>query len=277
MIVWLASYPKSGNTWVRGFIASLIYTKDGNSSFKNLSNISQYPLRSHFINLCKNLKDISEIKKFWHHSQDIINLDKKIKILKTHNALLNIRGDNFSSTKNTLGVIHIIRDPRNVVSSIKNYYSLNNYEDAKKFIFDENRVIQGNYDLADFPISTLISSWGVHYRSWSRVKKNYLKIKYENLINNPDKEFTKIANYLSELLKISFSEEKIKKSINSNSFESLKNQETINGFSESSNSGKPFFNLGPNNRWEKLIDEKIVKEIEIKFNEEMKELKYIGP
>jgi len=34
MIVWLASYPKSGNTWVRGFIASLIYTKDGNSSFK---------------------------------------------------------------------------------------------------------------------------------------------------------------------------------------------------------------------------------------------------
>ena len=142
MIIWLASYPKSGNTWVRSFIGSLLYTKDGNSNFANLYNISQYPLKSHFSNICKDLKDINEIKKYWELSQEIINLDKKIKIFKTHNALLNIRGNLFSNSKNTLGVIHVVRDPRNVISSIKHYYSLDNYEAAKKFIFDENRVFQ---------------------------------------------------------------------------------------------------------------------------------------
>ena len=274
MIIWLASYPKSGNTWVRGFIGSLLYTRDGNSNFINSSNISQYPLKSHFSNICKDLKDINEIKKYWELSQDIINLDKKIKIFKTHNALLNVRGDIFSNSKNTLGVIHIVRDPRNVISSIKHYYSLDNYEVAKKFIFDENRVIQGDYRLDNFPISTVISSWGVHYRSWNNVKKNYLLIKYENLVKNPYKEFKKISDYISHLFKINFLEEKIKKSIETNSFENLKKQEKINGFSESSANGKNFFNLGPENKWEKMIDKKIAEEIKVRFKDEMKNLNY---
>ena len=274
MIIWLASYPKSGNTWVRSFIGSLLYTKDGNSNFANLYNISQYPLKSHFSNICKDLKDINEIKKYWELSQDIINLDKKIKIFKTHNALLNVRGNIFSNSKNTLGVIHIVRDPRNVISSIKHYYSLDNYEAAKKFIFDENRVISGDYSLDNFPISTVISSWGVHYRSWTNVKKNYLLIKYENLVKNPYKEFKKISDYISHLFKINFLEEKIKKCIETNSFENLKKQEKINGFSESSANGKNFFNLGPENKWEKMIDKKIGEEIKQRFKEEMKNLDY---
>jgi len=275
MIIWLASYPKSGNTWVRSFIASLLYTNDGNSNFKNLSKISQYPLKSHFVNLCNNLKNVQEIKKYWHLSQDIINLDKKIKFLKTHNALCNIGGDNFSSIKNTLGVIHIVRDPRNVISSIKNFYSLKDYETAKEFIFDESRVIQGDYNLDNFPISTPILSWSAHYRSWNTVKKNYLIVKYENLIEKPDIEFERVAKYLSKLLKINFPKEKIKKCIYSNSFEKLKNQEKKFGFSESSMNKKSFFDLGPNNRWEKIISEKIAKEVEKRFYKEMKELNYI--
>jgi len=274
MIIWLASYPKSGNTWVRGFIGSLLYTRDGNSNFINLSNISQYPLKSHFSNICKDLKNINEIKKYWELSQDIINLDKKIKIFKTHNALLNVRGNIFSNSKNTLGVIHIVRDPRNVISSIKYYYSLDNYEAAKKFIFDENRVISGDYSLDNFPISTVISSWGVHYRSWNNVKKNYLLIKYENLVKNPYKEFKKISDYISELFKTNFLDEKIKRSIETNSFENLRKQEKINGFSESSANGKNFFNLGPENKWEKMIDKKIAEEIKVRFKEEMKNLNY---
>ena len=274
MIIWLASYPKSGNTWVRSFIGSLLYTKDGNSDFANLFNISQYPLKSHFSKICKDLKDIDEIKKYWELSQNIINLDKKIKIFKTHNALLNVRGNIFSNSKNTLGVIHIVRDPRNVISSIKHYYSLDNYEAAKKFIFDENRVISGDYSLDNFPISTVISSWGVHYRSWNNVKKNYLLIKYENLVKNPYKEFKKISDYISGLFKTNFLDEKIKKSIETNSFENLKKQEKMNGFSESSANGKNFFNLGPENKWEKMIDEKMAEEIKARFKDEMKNLNY---
>ena len=63
MIIWLSSYPKSGNTWIRTFISSIIFSKDGISNFNNLEKIPQYPMRRHFHNLIVNFQNINEIKK----------------------------------------------------------------------------------------------------------------------------------------------------------------------------------------------------------------------
>ena len=45
MIIWIASYPKSGNTWVRSIISSLVYTEDGIFDFPSIKKIDQYPQR----------------------------------------------------------------------------------------------------------------------------------------------------------------------------------------------------------------------------------------
>jgi len=276
MIIWLASYPKSGNTWVKGFIISLLYTTEGTSNLENFKKINQYPLKSHFENLTTDFNDITKFKKYYHKSQDIINSDNKIKILKTHNALLNVDGDNFSSTKNTLGVIHIVRDPRNVVTSLKHHYSIPDFEKAKEFLFDEKRIIFGNFDKKDYPLPTLLASWKTHYLSWKQVKLNYLLIKYEDLLNNPIKEFSKISNYLSNLLNVKISEKKIENSIKSNSFYNLKKMEESKGFGEFiTYNNRKFFNLGPKNNWKTLLEKKTAAEIEAKFHNEMKELGYI--
>jgi len=276
MIIWLASYPKSGNTWVRGFLISLLYTATGTSDLKNFPRINQYPIKSQFGDLVDDFKDITKVKKFYHKTQDILNLNRKIKILKTHNALVNLDGDNFSSTKNTLGVIHIVRDPRNVITSLKNYYSIANYEKAKEFLFDEKRVIYGDFNKKEFPIATMLTSWKTHYLSWKQVQNNYLLIKYENLLNKPDQEFRKISNYFSKLLNKKFSKTKIKNSIESNTFDKLKEQEINKGFGEFiNNENKRFFNLGPANNWKNFLDKNTADEIESRFNREMKELKYI--
>ena len=63
MIIWLASYPKSGNTWIRTFISSIIFSKDGISNFNNIEKIPQYPMRRHFHNFVENFQNINEIKK----------------------------------------------------------------------------------------------------------------------------------------------------------------------------------------------------------------------
>ena len=276
MIIWLASYPKSGNTWIRGFITSLIYTNDGLSNLKNFKRIAQYPLKSHFLNLIDNFNDINKIKKYYHTTQDTINLDNKVKFLKTHNAMINIQGDNFSNTKNTLGVIHIVRDPRNIITSLKNHFFLKSYEEAREFLFDDKRIIRGDFGQPDFPIATLIASWNIHYYSWKQVQKNYLLIRYEDLIKNPFEEFYKISNYLSNLLGEKFSEKKIKNSIQSNSFDRLKQQEKTERFGEFlNNKNKNFFHLGPENNWKILLNKDLAKEIELKFKNEMKELNYI--
>ena len=48
MIIWLASYPKSGNTWLRSIVSALIYTKDGLFNFNLLKKIQQFPTQKYF-------------------------------------------------------------------------------------------------------------------------------------------------------------------------------------------------------------------------------------
>ena len=47
MIIWLASFPKSGNTWLRSIVSSLIYSDDGIFNFSLNKNISQFPTKAH--------------------------------------------------------------------------------------------------------------------------------------------------------------------------------------------------------------------------------------
>ena len=228
MIVWLSSYPKSGNTWVRSFISSLIFTNNGDADFNAMQKISQYPRRSHFTSLLENLEDLNSLSENWIPSQKLINLDKKIRFFKTHHAMCNFGKNSFTNYENTFGVIQIVRDPRNVITSLLNFFNKTNYDEAKQFICDEKKIIGINLakpkqeKLKDNNIITLISSWKTHYNSWKNFKKNYLLIKYENLINEPNREFGKIRHYLETNLDLHFSDEKFNYAMEANSFLNLK-------------------------------------------------------
>ena len=283
MIIWLASYPKSGNTWVRSFLSSLLYSKDGRADLNSI-HISQYPLTDHFKGLTNEFENINVLSEKWILSQDLLNLDNKIKFFKTHHVMCNFGKNSFTNYKNTFGVIYIVRDPRNVITSILNYYSKKNYEEAKEFLFDERKIIgvdlSKKYEnIGSSNIITLISSWKTHYNSWKNFKKNFLLIKYENLINNEENEFLKIRTYLEEKLNLKFSDNKFNTAVSSNSFLKLKKIEESEGFSENvsidPNKKVNFFNLGPKNDYKNLLDKKISKEIENFFYPEMKELGYI--
>ena len=285
MIVWLASYPKSGNTWIRSFLSSLLFTKDGTADLEVVKKIPQYPLRKYFKELVDDFENLEQLAENWIPSQDLLNLDNKIKFFKTHHIMCNITNKSFTNYKNTFGVIYIVRDPRNVITSILNHFSKKNYLEAMNFLFDEHKIIGLNNTLKDEKntkdnnILTLISSWKTHYNSWKTFKKNFLLIKYENLINDKENEFQKIRIYLQDKLNLSFDDKKFEKAIESNLFQNLKDIELKKGFIESvtdnDNKKKNFFHLGPKNDFKKILDEKISSEIEKNFFDEMKELDYI--
>ncbi len=282
MIIWLASYPKSGNTWIRSFLVSLLFTKDGKSNLDSLNMIGQYPLRSQFKNLIKDFTNVSEIKKNWIKSQEIINLDKKVRFFKTHHAMVSIDNYNFTNDENTLGVIYIVRDPRNIVSSVKNHYSLDSIEQARDLMFHDEAWTgfeKNPENISDKKFPTLLSSWNFNFNSWKQIKKNYLLIKYENLLRNPFDEFGKIINYLKVVTKTRFSESKISEAINSNNFKNLKIQESQGKFKENmfnkKNEKIKFFDKGPENDWRQNLDPTIAKQIEKKFSKEMSELGYL--
>jgi hypothetical protein len=283
MIVWLASYPKSGNTWLRAFITSLLSKSTGENSLENMRAIRAYPLTDDFYNLLDDFSDFKKIAKNWETSQNIINLQKKIKILKTHHQLCKIDNFLFTNYKNSLATIYVVRDPRNVITSLMHHYSLKNYDEALKFIFDEHRF-SGRLDKkenlkrkTEFP--TYISSWQNHFNSWKNFKKNFLLIKYEDLINRPEKTFNKISKFLEIIINIKITNEKINEAIIKSSFKNLKKTEEKFGFSEAPisdlNETKKFFNLGPKNDWKDLLPNQIRLEIEKKFQKEMMELGYL--
>ncbi len=283
MIIWIASYPKSGNTWVRSFISAILNSENGNFSFKDLSSIPQYPIKQQFEGFLNDFSDINSIKKNWITTQTKINLDNKTKFLKTHHVNCKIGEDSFTNFNNTLGVIYVVRDPRNVLSSLINHYSLNNQSEAKRFLFEEKNWLgfkkeDNTIKLTRFP--TLISSWKTNYNSWKSTSKNLLIVKYEDLVVNPKSGFDKIINYVERLLDVNFDEKKIENALTTTSFEILKSKEIKEGFIESAKKkvgegNKRFFNLGPENKWENLLDKDIVIEIEKEFEKEMRELGYL--
>ena len=279
MIIWLASYPKSGSTWVRSIISSLIYSENGVFNFNLLKNIKQFPEKIYFKDNIKDFSSFDNIKNNWIQAQDKINLDNQIKFFKTHHGNFNVGNKSFTNKNNTKGVIYIVRDPRNIVKSISNHYTLS-IKDSLDFMlspkiigntksFEENR--EG--------ILTLLGKWNEHYKSWTKYKNNLLLIKYENLVLNPMLELNRIVDYLKKFINFEIGEKKKINTINSTSFDNLKKMENENLFKEGvlnkkDNSKVNFFNLGPENKWNKAKDEEIINTIEREFSSEMKELGY---
>jgi len=277
MIIWLASYPKSGNTWVRMFLNSLIFTSDATVNINNIK-LGQFPNRRYFQDITNNIDDVKEFIQNCNYAQSKLNLDNKIKFFKTHNAFWKIGQHHFTDDENTRGIIHIVRDPRNVITSIKNHYDHKNYEEALKFMKDENKIIgvKGSTNEEDLP--TPISSWKLHYKSWKNLinfKSEYILIKYEDLLKDPISQFTNITAFIEKISDIKFNERNIHKSIQNTQFENLKKQEELKGFKEKPKNSKKFFNLGPSNDWRNLLDKNTREKIETSFKNEMQDLGYL--
>ena len=279
MIIWLASYPKSGNTLLRSLLSSYFYSSDGSFTFKNLEKISQFPLTSHLMSIGVNIDNEEDVFKNFINAQNLINQDKgKIKFFKTHSSLSQTYESNFTNLRNTLGTIYIVRDPRNVVTSFAHHYSMS-IDQATDVMIDKNRFM----DKTPKNCRVFLGSWSFNYNSWKNLQKHnkYLLIKYEDLISKKKNVLLKIFKYLDFLgLKTNLDMIKLNKAIKTTQFEDMKKKEENEVFYEAlidTNTGKRknFFNLGPKNDWRKLLDKRIKDKIEKNFEKEMIELGYL--
>ena len=280
MIIWLASYPKSGNTWLRSLLVTYYFSKDGNFDFSLLDKIDQFPSIKYFRDDKKLYLKAESTSKYWIAKQNIINQDKKIKFLKTHNAMCKIDGNSFTNKQNTLGAIYIIRDPRNVVTSLAHHYQINTKE-ALQFMQDKKKAIFVNENGSYIGFVPLLS-WKLHSESWLDNKAfPVLLIRYEDLYLETYYTFKKVINFIQQLTGTNdnFNKEKAKKSIRSCEFEKLKKLENEVGFFEAikkkdSDEKIKFFNLGKENNFKKILDKKIIEEINLKYSSELIKFKY---
>ena len=282
MIFWIASYPKSGNTWLRALLSSYFYSKDGIFKQILLENIAQFPEKKHFDYFAYDPKIVTDTSKYWIKAQEKINSDNKLKFFKTHNILGSINNNNFTNKKNTIGGIYIVRDPRNVLTSIQNHYELSK-DNALEFMLNEKKFIHDYHLKNDYSDFQFISSWEKNYKSWINQKIFPIKlIKYEDLNNKTFEILRDTVQFIQSISgeKKDFNILKAQNSVKSTNFENMKNIERNDGFLESVLSKKdskkiPFFFLGPKNDWKILFDENYKKKLYKIFEKNLKELNYI--
>ena len=280
MIIWIASYPKSGNTWVRSLLSAYLYSNSGIFNFDLLQKIHRFPSKRYLQFFLKDFTDIKKVSDYWIAAQDRINLSNEITFLKTHSALCTFENNPFTNKNNTQAAIYVVRDPRNVITSLSHHNSLS-ILDALDFLTDSNQMtVRNEWGGKEFGIVTILGSWSDHLKSWRNLNfAPILIVRYEDLINDIKKTFMSILNFLSNLMEIKIDEKKIINTINSCRFDALSYKEKKEGFIESiahkeSKKKLKFFNLGKKNDWKNLLDPKIEEQIRFKFNKEMKELGY---
>ena len=278
MIIWIASYPKSGNTWVRSFLSAYYYCKDGIFDIDNLVKIEDYPNKQFFKEEVKE----GEIHKHWDDSQKRICNEKKIKFLKTHNSLIKAFGNDFTHPKYSLGVIYIVRDPRNVITSVKNHNDFETYDEALKFMQNDNAILSDYKHLKNYAKTTIINSWKINYQSW--LQNNYYRkftIKYEDMIENPNQIFRDLVVFINTICRHNneVDKKKMANAIETTNFKNLKNIEEQGKFSENVYSLKnkkkiKFFYLGPQNDWKKHLDKSLINKMNNYYKDDLKKFGY---
>ena len=281
-IIWITSYPKSGNTFVRAILSSLLYTKNGSFNFSLLDLIELFEQIKtfEFINKInkddyKNLQKLEILSKYWLEAQKNIVNKKSINpiynIFKTHNANLYVNSKIFTLPQFTAGIIYIIRDPREVIISYSKHMG-KNIDQTIDIALNEKTAIKPKNNAP----TSIISSWDLHYKSWKNTKAPKLILKYEDLLENTLDSIDRIIFFICDILKINKEDLDNKKlnTFKTTAIEIFRQHELKFGFNESTKNTN-FFGTAKKNTWKKILTEKQISKIEEKFSTTMQEIGYI--
>ena len=271
--IFLASYPKSGNTWLRSIIGSF-YNFGKDFSLNDLKSVPLLSIKKHFNEFDNKIYTENNELHFDWISQNIIQcqnlLNTKsnhLNIFKTHS----VRHKKFTNESVNAGFIYIVRDPRDIVISFKNFTGKDFDEIINELLFEKKLMIGSN------GIQELLSTWELNVQSWL----NYntvprLIIKYEDLQLKPKYIVIKIRDFLNKIhkLKLNLSDHDINQIIENTSFNNLKKLEDRSGFDEATKHSK-FFRSGTSNQWKEILSKAQVKIIEKNLQSLMKYFNYI--
>lgn len=274
-ILWLASYPKSGNTWLRVFLANLILDEPEPLALKRINEVcSSEPNEVWFKPLAK--KPVSELseKKIaelrTRAQEHAVGLNKNIMPMKTHSLCGKDHGYPIISVKATIGVIYIVRDPRDVAISAADHYGLT-IDQAIEMMADHRargRGTPGN------TVHELMGSWSDHVRSWTSWKPTpKMLLRYEDMLADSLGQLGAVARKLG----ITQDAERIRRAVEFSSFKALQVQEAESGFIEKSLHSRQFFRAGRAGGWRDTLSPAQATAIESIHGEQMRRFGYLPP
>lgn len=268
-VIWLASYPKSGNTWFRSFITALKNNGDVDiNDLKTEGIFSNKITFEDYLDLDADELSVSQIDQFKRTSinyQSSISEEKMF--IKIHDIYSISEFDNkpIVPQESTFSAIYFVRNPLDVAISMANHNGQTIEHTIEKTIVNPKAIIAKNkfFLLNQFP--QWIGTWNMHVESWKKIDSFPVYfVRYEDMKQNTRGTFTEILN------KIGFdaTEDEISKAIEATQFDKLKNQESEFGFKEKPSTSKKFFNKGEVGQWKERLSTEQINKIK-QFNEPM--------
>ena len=272
-ILWLASYPKSGNTWMRAFLANLILDAPEPLPLKRIGEVCpSEPAEIWFRPFTKgrvaelSAKEIAALRV--KAQERAVSLNKNIVPMKTHSYLGEDCGHPIFSMKAIYGAIYIIRDPRDVAISAADHFG-KSIDQMIAMMADPLAVAM---PMPGVIVHELQSSWSNHVESWTKWNHpGIFVVRYEDLLADPLDQFGRVARRFG----ISSDQARIEKAVEVSSFTQLQKMEAEQGFIERSIHSEKFFRAGRSGGWLDKLTVEQVKRIESDHAAQMKRFGYL--
>jgi len=271
-ILWLASYPKSGNTWVRAFLANLVADRD---TALPLSELPRYCVDEAQPELYTaiagrpsdelTIDEICALRRQVH--ANIAGSRNGTVFVKTHNLAGSFNGQPLHSPDHTAGAVVVIRNPLDVAVSMTYHFGLTT-DEAIERLAAEN-LATGNDRLF---VSQILGSWSTHVASWHALAgPRVLVLRYEDMIAQPTKSFVKVAR----LVGLGSDRRRVERAIHHASFQKLAAAEKRDGFAEVSDKTRRFFRVGRANQWREVLSRPQVQRVISTHRIQMDRFRYL--
>ncbi|MCX6183279.1 MAG: sulfotransferase domain-containing protein [Bacteroidetes bacterium] len=274
-IIWLTSYPKSGNTWMRMFLHALKTGCDHVENFEQIEGsdgiASSRSLLDELLGIyTSDMVDI-EIQKLRADAYRLYSseLTEEI-IVKVHDAAFH--GGILTFPKEvTKKVIYIVRNPFDMVASYANHMG-SSIEKSVQSLCDGNGFLAGNKKKLNNQVTQYMGSWSDHYNSWKNLyRENIEVIRYEDMLNDSFATFNKVVKCIGW----EKTNEEIEKAISVSDFKNLRSVEEQAGFREKPKETKHFFRQGKSGQWKNEITPEQAKTLVDRHFYTLLELNYI--
>jgi hypothetical protein len=258
-IIWLASYPKSGNTWFRSFLTALTTGTEVNLDKMNTDGIfSNKVVLEKTLDLDADHLLPHQIEEYQRIVYNYLSKTAdKPKFIKIHDAFTFSKNTPLIPEEATKVAIYLIRNPLDVTLSLANHVGLNVDQTIEKYITNPNGAFIKRKSSASTQFHQPLGSWNMHVESWlSKPKFPVHFVKYEDLKTKPFLVFSDALKAMG----LTYSEEQIQNAIAETEFEKLQKKEKEKGFKEKPIDSVAFFRKGKVGSWrEELTIEQIQK------------------
>jgi aryl sulfotransferase len=276
-IVWLASYPRSGNTWLRIFLANFLGDEDRPADINNLNiwGISS-DRRTADDSLGVECSDLTpaEIDRYRPAVyRDIANRSQKTLFIKAHDAyILNSDTEPLIPLDVTKAAIYVVRNPLDVAVSYAHHEAITldhaidrmRRETMTKAKPDERLHVQ---------LQQRLLSWSRHVLSWLDQCAIRLRVmRYEDMCRQPVEAFGDAVRFLG----LEDDVERVRRAVGFSSFEILRQQELRHGFKEKPLGAEAFFRSGRAGSWRDTLTDKQVERLVADHGAVMRRLGYLS-